>query len=119
MLWMNREYLDEALKAQGHPGLSIVGIIWARASDPNRVNALKGFIALAIVHHGHLSFIRDGCSLVPSPSFYRWGLLLGHIGIRSLVQLRMDPDLPTSLGIMALRVGRSAPERPAASAAHT
>jgi len=40
MMWMNREYLDEALKAQGRPGLSIVGIIWARASDPNRVNAL-------------------------------------------------------------------------------
>lgn len=40
MFWMNREYLDQALKAQGRPGLGITGIIWVRASDPNRVNAI-------------------------------------------------------------------------------
>jgi putative ABC transport system permease protein len=40
LFWMNREYLDEALKAQGRAGLGIAGIIWVRASDPNRVNAI-------------------------------------------------------------------------------
>ena len=40
LFWMNRTYLDEALKAQGRPGLAIVGIIWVRASDPNRVNEI-------------------------------------------------------------------------------
>jgi putative ABC transport system permease protein len=38
--WMNREYLDEALKAQGRPGLGITGVIWVRAQDPLRVNAI-------------------------------------------------------------------------------
>jgi putative ABC transport system permease protein len=40
MLWLSREYLDQALKAQGRPGLGVAGIIWVRASDPNRVNAI-------------------------------------------------------------------------------
>jgi len=40
MLWLNRDYLDEALKAQGRPGLGIAGMIWVRAADPNRVNAI-------------------------------------------------------------------------------
>jgi len=39
-LWFNREYLDQALRATGRPGLGITGMIWARASDPNRVNAI-------------------------------------------------------------------------------
>jgi len=38
--WFNREYLDQALKAQGRPGLGIAGIIWVRVDDPNRVNAV-------------------------------------------------------------------------------
>ncbi len=38
--WFNREYLDQALKAQGRPGLGIAGMIWVRAADPNRVNAI-------------------------------------------------------------------------------
>jgi putative ABC transport system permease protein len=38
--WMNREYLDQALKAQGRRGLVIDGMIWVRASDPTRVNAI-------------------------------------------------------------------------------
>jgi putative ABC transport system permease protein len=38
--WMSREYLDQALKAQGRRGLGIAGIIWVRARDPNRVNAI-------------------------------------------------------------------------------
>jgi putative ABC transport system permease protein len=40
MLWLSREYLDQALKARGWSGLGTVGIIWVRASDPNRVNAI-------------------------------------------------------------------------------
>lgn len=39
-LWFNREYLDQALKAQGREGLGIVGMIWVRASDPSTVNAI-------------------------------------------------------------------------------
>lgn len=38
--WMSREYLDQALKAQGRDGLGIAGTIWVRVSDPNRVNAI-------------------------------------------------------------------------------
>jgi putative ABC transport system permease protein len=38
--WMNREYLDQALKAQGRDGLGIAGVIWVRVTDPNRVNAI-------------------------------------------------------------------------------
>jgi len=38
--WMSTEYLDQALKAQGRNGLGIAGVIWARASDPSRVNAI-------------------------------------------------------------------------------
>lgn len=40
MLWLNREYLDQALKAQGRPGLGIAGMIWVRATGPERVNAI-------------------------------------------------------------------------------
>lgn len=40
LLWLNWTYLDEALKARGLPGLGIVPIIWVRASDPSRVNAI-------------------------------------------------------------------------------
>jgi putative ABC transport system permease protein len=40
MLWLNREYLDQALKAQGHPGLGIAGVIWVRAADPARVDGI-------------------------------------------------------------------------------
>jgi putative ABC transport system permease protein len=44
LFWMNREYLDQALKAQGHGGLGIVGLIWVRAADPARVNAIMATI---------------------------------------------------------------------------
>jgi putative ABC transport system permease protein len=40
MLWLNREYLDQALKAQGRSGLGIAGVIWLRAESPERVNAI-------------------------------------------------------------------------------
>ncbi|MCH7734793.1 MAG: hypothetical protein IH961_06220 [Chloroflexi bacterium] len=43
-----------------------------------RLNALKGFIAMAILHHG--------------TDHPRWGELLERIGDRNLVQIRMDPQ---------------------------
>lgn len=45
----------------------------------SRLNAIKGFVALALLHHG-----------TPHP---RWGKLLERIGPRNLIQVRMDPDL--------------------------
>lgn len=48
-----------------------------------RVNALKGFIAMAILHHG--------------TNHPRWGGLLTRIGNRNLIQIRMDPDLHLSV----------------------
>jgi putative ABC transport system permease protein len=40
MLWVSYEYLDQALKAAGAGGLGIAGMIWVRATNPNRVNAI-------------------------------------------------------------------------------
>ena len=45
----------------------------------SRLNALKGFIAMALLHQG--------------TEHWRWATLLERIGDRSLVQIRMDPDL--------------------------
>ena len=47
-----------------------------------RLNALKGFVAMAILHH--------------ATTHARWGGLLKQIGNRNLLQIRMDPgfDLP-------------------------
>jgi proteasome lid subunit RPN8/RPN11 len=50
-----------------------------------RLNALKGFIALALLHHG--------------TNHPRWGGLLARMGKRNLVQMRLDPDFSESLGI--------------------
>lgn len=50
-----------------------------------RLNALKGFVAMALLHHGS--------------SDQRWGHLLKKIGNRNLIQVRMDPDLSTTLGL--------------------
>ena len=44
----------------------------------NRLNALKGFITMALLHHGS-----DNA---------RWGGLLDRIGNRNLIQVRLDPD---------------------------
>jgi hypothetical protein len=44
-----------------------------------RLNAIKGFIAMAILHHG-----------TPHP---RWGTMLQRIADRNLIQVRCDPDL--------------------------
>jgi putative ABC transport system permease protein len=38
--WLNRDYLDEALKAVGRPGLGVANVIWVRVSDPSRVNSI-------------------------------------------------------------------------------
>jgi len=38
--WFNRQYLDQALQAQTGTGLGIVGMIWVRAGDPAKVNAI-------------------------------------------------------------------------------
>lgn len=40
VLWLNWEYLDQALEAAGLGGLGIAGIIWVRVSDPDQVNAV-------------------------------------------------------------------------------
>lgn len=50
-----------------------------------RVNALTGFVALALLHHG--------------TNHPRWGGLIERISPRTLVQVRMDPDVATSLGL--------------------
>jgi len=50
-----------------------------------RLNALKGIVTLAILHHG--------------TEHPRWGALLERIGHRNLIQVRLDPDLGTSLGL--------------------
>src|SRR5205823_1388158 len=44
-----------------------------------RLNAIKGFVTLALLHHG--------------TDHPRWGRLLTRIGKRNLLQIRMDPDL--------------------------
>ena len=48
-----------------------------------RLNALKGAIALALLHRGS--------------GHPRWENLLARAGHRNLVQIRMDPDLPLSV----------------------
>lgn len=74
------------------------------------LNALKGFVALAILHHGMQFSERvlmdfpdgeedGGVTLRPNPAFRRWGRLLERIGDRNLIQLRMDPDMGDTLGI--------------------
>jgi putative ABC transport system permease protein len=38
LLWLSREYVEQALRARGFGGLGVVGTIWVRVNDPNRVN---------------------------------------------------------------------------------
>jgi putative ABC transport system permease protein len=40
IVWINRDYLDEAIKAQGQDGLGIVMIVWVRVASPDRVNSV-------------------------------------------------------------------------------
>jgi len=51
----------------------------------SRLNALKGFICLALLHH--------------NSSHPRWGGMLSRVANRNLVQIRMDPDFADTLGI--------------------
>lgn len=51
-----------------------------------RLNAIKGFIMLALLHHG--------------TAHPRWGDALERIGNRNLVLVRMDPDVEMSLGLV-------------------
>jgi putative ABC transport system permease protein len=37
MVWIQREYLDQALEAQRGSGLGIAGLVWARAESPEEV----------------------------------------------------------------------------------
>jgi putative ABC transport system permease protein len=37
--WINREYLDQTLKAQGR-SLGIIGIVWVKVTDPKEVNSV-------------------------------------------------------------------------------
>lgn len=50
-----------------------------------RLNAIKGFLTLAILHHGS--------------NHPRWGHILKQIGNRNLIQIRMDPDFTKTIGI--------------------
>ena len=50
-----------------------------------RLNAVKGFVILAMLHHG--------------TSHPRWGQMLIKIGKRNLIQVRMDPDFSQTMGM--------------------
>ena len=56
-----------------------------------RLNAIKGFVALALLHHRD-----DG---VPTANRTRFAGLAERIGNRNMLQVRMDPDLADVLGI--------------------
>lgn len=73
-----RHYLDEG---KTNPVTSRGCPIFATA----RLNALKGFVLLALLHHG--------------TGHPRWDGLLERIGERNLVQIRLDPDLKRTMGI--------------------
>ena len=51
----------------------------------SRLNALKGFVTLAILHHG--------------TSHPRWGGMLNRLGKRNLALVRLDPDYNATLGL--------------------
>jgi uncharacterized UPF0146 family protein len=53
----------------------------------SRLNATKGFIALALLHHGS--------------QHQRWGGMLKKIGNRNLAVVRMDPDFSSTIGMRA------------------
>lgn len=57
----------------------------------SRLNSIKGFLALAILHH------RPDEPAEPTDD--RYGGLAARIGSRNMLQIRMDPDLSDALGI--------------------
>ena len=73
-----RHYLEQH---QENPVTSHGTPIFATA----RLNATKGFIALALLHHGS--------------DHPRWGGMLARIGKRNLVVVRMDPDFGATIGM--------------------
>ncbi len=75
-----RHFVDEA---QGNEVTSHGSPIYSAM----RLNALAGWVLLALLHHGS--------------DHPRWGSLLQRIGKRNLIRLRMDPDIATTLGITA------------------
>lgn len=79
--WLSREYLDQALKAQGGAGLGIAGIIWVRASDPNRVNA----IMRAIDDLSHNSEAETACETEKSFFANFFGSLQGFVSVILIV----------------------------------
>jgi proteasome lid subunit RPN8/RPN11 len=75
----------EAFKEEGPK--AVVGSHGTPIFATTRLNALKGFIALALLHRG--------------TSHPRWGRLLEQIGKRNLIQIRLDPDIERTLGLAA------------------
>jgi proteasome lid subunit RPN8/RPN11 len=57
----------------------------------SRLNALKGFLALALLHHD--------ADMPTQSAGGRFAGLAARIGNRNLLQIRMDPDLAAALGI--------------------
>jgi proteasome lid subunit RPN8/RPN11 len=63
-----------------------------------QLNAIKGFLALAMIHHGS--------------DHPRWGNTLNQIGNRNLIQLRLDPDFSETMGLKVFdRVFESADKK--------
>jgi proteasome lid subunit RPN8/RPN11 len=56
-----------------------------------RLNAIKGFLALALLHHRE--------DPPPQSASDRFTGLAARIGSRNLLQIRMDPDLSDALGV--------------------
>lgn len=57
-----------------------------------RLNSLKGFVALALLHGA-------GSEPASGAGGHRWLRLLDRIGNRNLIMIRMDPDLATTVGL--------------------
>jgi proteasome lid subunit RPN8/RPN11 len=66
-----------------------------------RLNALKGFVIMALLHHDMEPVCIDPVTQteIEKPCYRRWGTLLERIGNRNLIQIRMDPDIEASLGL--------------------
>lgn len=40
VLWLNREYADQAIRARGYAGMGVASVIWVRTDEPQQVNAI-------------------------------------------------------------------------------
>jgi len=72
-----RAYEAGTVKPVGSEGSNVFATV--------RVNAIAGFVALALLHAGG--------------NHPRWGGLLRRVGNRNLVMIRMDPDFGKALGL--------------------